>query len=780
LSTKFKIKRTLYRMKLSRLLIILTLCTIACATLPAARAQDEARAVWQVTRFDITGSVGQDRSLTSRAALTVRNVGRGAGSTLTLRINSRAEIKGVSVNNSTASFRPSPETRGSLQRVTINLTTPVQPEGTTNVVVDYRLPVAENSGLEMIMPAGAQFLPLSFWYPSPNTPFSLRGADTAPYRLNITPAAGETVVSGGKATGATFEQQLHSQPFFLTGNWDVVEGTGEARGASAYLPKAASADERKQAEAILALVAGARSFYAGLLGPAPDTPVRVVAVTRGGGASYGGTLLVSTGAFRRPKIDSATALSVGEAVARLWIGGQTAVRGEGVGVLTEGLARYLANAFLEKQYGREVADAERLRQRIAYAAVAKRDAPLARTTPLDDSYYTSVTNKGAMVWRLIERIIGRDAFIGTLRSLLQKGAGGDTELSLPVLRAGLSGRGGAALKTVLDQLLDQPTEMDLIVGLPQQRGAQWAAAVRNLGSFDVTVPLTATTAGGERVQGEATIGARNFGEAVFNTSARVVRVEIDPDKLYPQLDYANDIAPRGRAVDEALGEARATLARGENAKAEAAAREILTVAPNLQEARVLLGRALIASGKVDEAEREFRKIIDDPLPSPVALAWASYGLGEVALRKGQAADAARRFTEAVRAEGEYASTLSARLERIKAETTANSAPAIEEGVRNFFTQFDQTIKTGSKADIDALIIPGELTTFSRGIIGNRPEVWQTRVQRAEALDANRLAVDVALNVREMGRDQTGTAVFILARGAGGAWKLAGIEFLEVR
>lgn len=767
-------------MKLFRLLLFLCLlAALGAAALPEAAAQEEARAAWQVVRFEITANVGQsERALTSRAVITARNVGRGSGSTLTLRINSRAEIKSVAVGGAQATFKATPEARGNLQRFTVNLPAPVQPEGAVSVAVEYRLPVAENTGLGAISALGAQFLPPSFWYPSPNTIYSLRGADIAPFRLTVNAAAGETVISSGKASGATFEQSLNAQPFFVTGSWDVVEGSGEARTASAYLPKGAGADERKQAESLLALVGAARTFYAGLLGQAPDAPVRLVAVTRGGGASDGGTILLPVAAFRRSKVDSVTALQIGEAVARLWIGGATAVRGEGVGVISEGLTRYLANAFLEKQYGREVADAERLRQRLAYATVSKRDAPLARTTPLDDTYYISVANKGAMVWRLVERIMGRDAFMGALRSFIQKGAEG--ELSLELLRAGLSGRGGAGLKAVMDDLLDKPTELDLMIGLPQQRGGQWVSALRNLAEFDVTVPVMAVTASGERVMAEATIQARSFGEVTFKTGTRLTRVEIDPDKLFPQLDYSNDIAPRVRAIDEALTEARASLARGENAKAEAAAREILLIAPNLQEARILLGRALLASNRMDEAEREFRAVADDALPSPVALGWASEGLGEAALRKGQPAEALRRFTEAARAEGEYASTLAARLNRIKAEAAANSSPAVDESVRGFVSQLDQAIKTGSKADIDALIVPGELPTFSRGIIGNRPEVWQTRVVRTETLDANRMAVDVALTVREMGRDQSGTAVLVLARAGAGSWKLAGIEFLEVR
>jgi hypothetical protein len=53
------------------------------------------------------------------------------------------------------------------------------------------------------------------------------------------------------------------------------------------------------------------------------------------------------------------------------------------------------------------------------------------------------------------------------------------------------------------------------------------------------------------------------------------------------------------------------------------------------------------------------------------------------------------------------------------------------------------------------------------------------VLRTEMLDANRMAVDVSITARQLGHDQAGTAVLMLAR-AGNAWKLAGIEFFEVR
>ncbi|HVG33827.1 MAG TPA: tetratricopeptide repeat protein [Pyrinomonadaceae bacterium] len=765
---------------MNKLYFFLLLCLLWPGSMALeARAQDAtATAAWQVTRFDITASPSvADRSLNVRAVLKARNVGRGAGQTITLRLNNKAEVKAASINDGTATFRSSPESRGNLLRVQINIPVPVAPEGMVTAALDYRLPVAENNGLTMISQVGTQFLPLSIWYPSANSIFAARGSDSAPYRLTVNGAAGEMVVSSGKAAGNTFEQTLNGQPFFVTGNWDVTEGTGASVSVSAYLPKGANAEERKQAEALISLAASARTFYASLLGPAPESPIRLVAVERGAGFQEGGTALLDSAAFRRTKIDSTTALLIGETVARMWVGGATAIRGEGSGVLREGLSRFLATLFLEKQFGAETADAERMRERIAYTAVARREAPLSLSTPLDETYYTSVTNKGAMIWRLVDRALTRDALMTLLRAQLQ--AARDGGLTLAALRASLVEQGGDAVKSILNEGLDKPTDIDLLIGLPQQRAGAWVSALRNTGSLDVAVKAAATTERGERITVDAVIPARDFGEAVFKTASRIVRVEIDPDKLYPQLDYANDIVPRKDLSEDALSEATRAFVRQEYARSESASRELISTAPHMQEARILLARSLLAQSKLDEAEKEFRAAQDERLPTPGTLAWANIGLGEIALRRGQAAEAVKRFNEAVRAGAEYASTLTARAQRIKAEQAATVSPAVDEAAQKFIAQLDTAIRSGRKTEIESQVISGELVSFIKGIVGSQPEVWQTRVVRTEQLDADHISADVAINARQFGRDQSGTAVFVLAR-AGGAWKLADIQFFDVK
>ena len=758
--------------------ILLLLVLVLCLFIPAS-PQTTASVIWQVTSFDISANVQQtERVLNTVATINATNVGSGPGRTLTVRLNSKASVKSVSVSGATASFRPAPEARGDLQRVEISLPASVAPNASVSAAVTYALPVESNTGVFAISPIATHFLPSSFWYPMPNTPFSVRGADTAPFRLSVNlPNAVSAGVEKAGASGVAFDQTLYGQPFFVQGDWDKLEGAGDGRGISVLLEKGAAAEDRKRAEALIAFTGAARAFYAAALGPAPDVPLRLVTVRRGAGFSDSGTVFIDADAVRLPKIDAATALSVAEAVAHVWIGGQAPVRGEGSGVLRDALVRYLATEFLEKQFGPDAVKSELYRQRLAYATVAQRDGPLGRTTQSDSTYFASVPNRGAMFWRLVERRMGREVLMGVLRAAVEAGKSDKNGLTLASVRAALVARGGDSLKAVVDQQLDQLVDTDLMVGLPQQRQADWVSALRNVGSIDVTVTVVATTDRGEQVLAEATIPAKNFGEAVFKTPAKIVRVEVDPDKLYPQLDYGNDMMPRGKDLSQALNEASLQLSAQDYAKAEATARAMLATAPRFQEAQILVGRALLGQNRLDEAERTFRAALEEPLPFTATLAWANIGLGEVALKRNQAAEAAKRFNDAVLASRDYPSSLAARAARIRAEAAANTAPPVDEAARAFVTQLSQAVVSNKKAELESRIISGELVRFINASIGT--EAWETKVVRTEQLNANLIAADVQIRANKLGTIGEGTAVLMIARTPSGL-KLSGIELFEVR
>lgn len=759
------------------------LVSVAFIIPSTARAQQPAEAgpAWQVTTFDVSvnaaGAYGAERAITARATIMARNVGGAPGRTLTLRINPAAKVEAASVGGESARFQLGKDARAQLQTAQITLPAPVPVGGTLTAALDYRLPVAENTGLAAVTPLGLQFLPLSNWYPAPNTPLAPRGADYAPVRLTVSGlSGGETLVSSGKAAAGGFEQTLNAQPFFITGRWETVEGAGEARGISAMLHAGADADERRAAESLVALAGAARTFYTSLFGAAADTPLRLVGVGRGAGFESAGTLLVNHAAFRRRKLDSVTAMQVADAVARLWVGGAHGVEGEGAGAVREGLPRYLAALFLEKQFGKVVADAEWMRMAVLYAPVAERDPPLSKLSPSFDTYFNSSANKGALVWRIVAASVGREQFTGVLRAFAP--ADGTRKFSLAGLRERLGLAGGDRMSQLMSSLFDLPTDTDLLVGLPVQRAGAWVSNLRNTGSFDVEVTVQALTDRGERLNVTARVPAKDFGEAQFKTAAKIVRVEVDPEKLYPQTNFANDVVPQGPGLVEAVEQARIQLGQ-QPARAEALARELLARAPASEEARVVLARALLEQNRLDDAEREFRAALESALPLPSTLAWVDIGLGEVALRRNRPADAVKLFDAAAKAEADYATTLAARSARIRAEAAAGAPSPVDEQIKTTVANLDAAVKAGRKAEIEALIVGGELSGFSKGLSGIPPELWQTRVLRTEQLDPNRIAADVTLSTRVAGRASEGPAVYVFARTPAG-WKLYEIPIFEVR
>ena len=243
---------------------ILLLCVCA-----HAGAQTTASVIWQVNSFDVNANVQQaERVLNVVATLNATNVGGAAGRTLTVRLNSKAKIQSVAVNGAASTFRPGAEPRGDLQRAEIALPASVGPGASTSVTVTYSLPVEANTGLLAISPIATQFLPLGFWYPMPNTPYTVRGADTAPFRLNVN--LPNVISSGVEKSGGTgsisFEQSLHGQPFFLQGEWDKVEGAADGKGIAVLMEKGMGAEERKRAEALISFTAAARSSLRECLG----------------------------------------------------------------------------------------------------------------------------------------------------------------------------------------------------------------------------------------------------------------------------------------------------------------------------------------------------------------------------------------------------------------------------------------------------------------------------------------------------------------------------------
>ncbi len=715
-------------------------------------AQDEPQkisAVWQVKKYDINATIA-DKTLSANATLTLQNVGATPRSRVTLRINQAAEVISTKIGTQDGVFIKDKDEKindvSSLQRIIVNFPN-VPPNSVVNITVEYKLKVAENSGLQAISPVSSQFLPLSFWYPTPNNWFAPSGADYAPVNLTVNGAG--TVVSSSA--------NLNSQPFFVAGSWDLVE----ANGINVYLPKGSGEFEKQRANELASLTASAKTFCESLFGKI-DVNFKLAAVRRGAGFSDSGVILLDYGAFRRQKIDSNTAMVIAESVAKTWIGNVKLVKGEGYGIIREGFSRYVANEFLEKQFGKEVADNERLRQRVSYANIVRNEAPINQTTPLDSTHYVMSANKGAMIWRSIGNFLGREKLAGFFSKEI---------LSLQDVRSLFS-----ANYEILDYALTNVNDTNLLVGLPQVNGTKTKVALRNTGSITANINVIALTDKGEKLVEKVAIQPRSFGEVSFKTTAKIIRTEIDPDKIYPQTDYSDDVAPREFTDNNPLSAIKRSFDKQDFVSAEKNARTILQSQPNFDDARTLLGRILFSQNRLKESETEFQKVIAEKLPTPNTLAWANVGLGEIAMKSEQKANAVKFFDYAVKSEGEYGAILAARIGREKAETS----PTIDESVKTFFAQFDKSATSGRKTEIESYILLNEMPKFAGIVAGGQPEKWQTQVVRTEKLDANYIVAETTLTVKLLGKEiEKGTAVFILTKTAAG-WKLSGREVFEVR
>ncbi len=612
--------------------------------------------------------------------------------------------------------------------------------------------------MHAISPLGLQFLPSSFWYPTPNSHYAPRGSDFAPFKITVNNSSG-TLISSGTGSGNQYDQKLNGQPFFLTGNWDTVE----SKGVTVYLPKGATEAERQRANELGSLVAEASTYTASLLGSIPSVPLRLVAVRRGAGFADGGTILLDYAAFRRSKIDSQTAMTIADSVAKIWLGNAKLVGGDSYNVIREGLSRYVATLFIEKQFGKAAADSERFRQLTAHASIAQTDAPFNLASPLDSTYYASVTYKGALIWRNIANQMGRESFFNTLKQM--------NSYSIADIKSAL-----ATPYEVLDYPLANNTDTNLLAGLPQVAGGVTKVAVRNTGSITVKVNVQAITEKGEKLLQQTSIQPKSFGEVIFNTTDKIIRTEIDPEKFYPQTDYSDDVAPREFTDSNPIIVIKRAFDKQDYALGEKSARTLLQNHSYLNDAQVWLGRALLAENKLTEAETIFQNAIKDPLPSPFVLAWANIGLGDIALKSSRNAEAAKYYAAAVSADAEYGSTLAGRLGGQKL-----TSPTVDESVKTFFAQFDKAVVTARKTEVEALIVPGEITRFSGGVVGGQPERWVTNVVRTEAIDSTYTLVETNLSVKRLGSEniENGTAVFVLAK-VGANWRLAGVEVFEVR
>jgi tetratricopeptide (TPR) repeat protein len=758
---------------------------------------------------------------------------------LSFYLNQKAKVEAMKVNNAAVQPKTVEDARNNLTRVYIEMTSAMTGLREFDVDLDYSIPATDRGAALHVSGEETFLLPASFWVPVTHTPYADHGADTAPFSLTVTAPAGLKVISSGVRKGEnSFEQSLAALPFFIVGDYDVVSRGGADHPVEIYYPHGSGEIGKQQAERIAAEAERAVAFYAKYFKVGPVEPFRVISTqarqlntatsdsfsaSRETSASMVGAVTIDENIYRRDAVDLGTIELISGAAARAWIEGQVLLRGRGAGMLRDALPVYMVAQYLGDRFGPPQRDAAFERFRRAYSAVARNDAPLLTQSQLDRNYATSVYNKGALVWRMIELTFGAPALDNALRSSLSRGRVDALSLAgwaaPQQIQQGQQRRGapqphplcqfsrcanfkenlvsaGADRKLVNELFtnwIETATLPDFAIGQPQNTANGVESTVANFGasdevnrsgvtitSGDFTVEVVANT-GGEKIRKTVTVKAGEYGSVNFPAGADIKTVEVDPDKIYLQSDYSNDVYPRRPSQSEAFGQANLAFSKNDFATAEAKAREGLAAtsnnsgAPTLQ---ALLGRALLAQKKNDEAAKIFNEALKaQPLPIQ-AYGLAHLGLAELAMQQNNFDVAAKHFRFAAASDLDAATTIAARDGALKAERGGN-AVKIPDDVRAFLQKFDAAVLLGSSAAVNQFVELGNLRKFAQSLVVRKPSAWVTEALRAEEWDASRTAVDVTLKIKIEGKDYSGRAVYVISR-AGGKLLLSEVPTFDVK
>ncbi|MFN0088442.1 MAG: hypothetical protein ACKVX9_23835 [Blastocatellia bacterium] len=733
-------------------------------------------------------------------------------------LNAKATVEKMTVNGAAAPFKTAEDVRNSLLRVYTDITIAIATARELDVEFVYSIPSGERSPSLHVSTGDAYLLPQSFWAPVAHTPYADHGADTAPFTVTVTAPAGLKVISSGiRKSEHAFEQSMAGQPFFIVGDYDMVARGGENFPVEVYAPRGLNEIGKRQAERLAAEAERMIVFYAKYFGVSALAPFRIVATqarqlstTTSESFSQGreinfstvGLMTVDDNLFRRELLDQGTIELMAAAAARAWIDGQVLLRGRGTGMLRDALPIYLTAQYMGERFGAAQRNAAYERYRRAYTTIARSDAPLLMQSPLDRNYTTSVYNKGALVWRLIERQVGRQTFEAALRASLSRSKVDALSLSgwwLPQQGRAAAQQhplcflsrcanfkenliaAGADRKLVAEifsNWIETVSLPDFAIGQPQNTANGIESTIANFGTGDFTVDVLATRENGEQMRQKVTVKASEYGAITFPAGTAIKLIEVDPDSLFLQADYTNDQFPRIASQSEAFGLANVAYSKNDFAAAEARAREGLAATPNDPTIQALLGRALLAQKKTEEAARLFETALkSEPLPIQ-AYGWSHLGLAEIALLANNHAEAARHYRFAAAADLDAATTITARDGAQKAERAAN-AIQIPEDIKAFLLRFDAAVLQGQAVSVNPFVELGNLRKFAQSLVIRKPSVWATEALRTEEWDANRTAIDVALKIKIEGRDYAGRALYVVTR-SGGKVTLSEVPVFDVK
>uniref|UniRef100_A0A831XLY3 M1 family peptidase n=1 Tax=Geobacter metallireducens TaxID=28232 RepID=A0A831XLY3_GEOME len=386
--------------------------------LPACSARGEGRPL----RQDIAVRLEPERHLLSGES--TLELASGAPDRIAFTLNERATVERVTVDGREAASRRTGESlvvtlpRGggtTSHRVTVRY------RCTFNDPAPERPVVTEDPSYGVsgaITPRGTYLGSDARWYPSPETLPKIR-------RVTVTAPAGMEAITAGRriarstvggAATSTWEESIPLEGLSLSaGPYVIAERSVDGIPLYTYLYP----ENYPLAERYLEASAGYLRFYAEKFGPYPFEKFAVVENFFPTGYGFPSYTLIGGTVIRLPFI---VHTSLPHEIAHCWWGNGVLVDHR-QGNWSEGLATYLADHLLEERKSAREGRDYRFRILADYASLAGEgdDFPLARFLGRVDPASRSIGyGKGAMLFHMIRKRIGDEAFFGALREIFRE------------------------------------------------------------------------------------------------------------------------------------------------------------------------------------------------------------------------------------------------------------------------------------------------------------------------------------------------------------------------
>ncbi len=394
-----------------------------------------------------------------------------------------------------------------------------------------------------ISPQGTLLLYGAGWYPHVD-------AERVSFGLNVEAPAGVVAVTAGRSLGhrtggdRTISTWVIDHPVrglsLSAARYQVRQETfGRVTAATYFLPQS---DDLSRP--YLAATGRYLRLYESLFGPYPFDKFAVVENFFPTGYGFPSYTLLGSRVLRLPFIIDT---SLGHEIAHCWWGNGVYVDGAG-GNWSEGLTTYVADYLYKERESEQAAREYRRKILRNYATLVTpaNDFPISRF----QSRFNPVTkvigyDKCAMVFHMLRRHIGEEAFWGALRDIYQKYL--FRPASWQQLRESFERRSGTDLTFFFRQWVERrgaplPTLED-VAAEPAGSGWSVTGAVSQAATyFDFNVPLVLETAVGATIVRRLDVGGEKT-PFVLNATDRPVALTVDPDYDFFRRLYPSEIPP---------------------------------------------------------------------------------------------------------------------------------------------------------------------------------------------------------------------------------------------